>query len=325
MAKDAQYTIPVAIFLFKRIDTLDRIFGSIRLIKPVKMYLIADGPRNQDELVHTELCRKKAESLIDWNCEIIKDYSKDNRGVFKNIGEGALRLFQKERSAIFLEDDNLPDPSFFRYCEELLHRYETSEDILWITGTNYLGSYNVESSYMFTQHLLPCGWASWSSKFIKYYDAYLKNMILNDRLEYIKDRYISKALFRQQRYLLNLEKTKISLGSKPISWDYQMDFSLKFFNKYGISPRVNLINNIGVDQHSIHGGVSFDNPMTKRFCGIKENQIEFPLLHPQKIEIDQKYERMIGKILLYPNKMRMRIFIVSRVKRILRKLRLLKR
>lgn len=324
MNEKKKFDIPVSLFIFKRTETLDKIFNAIRIIKPSKIYLIADGPRNEEERVQTASCRIKAEKLIDWECQIIKDYAENNRGVYQNIGEGAKRVFQNEDTAIFLEDDNLPDPSFFFYCEELLEKYKHKDEILWINGTNYLGEYESSYSYMFTQHLLPCGWASWGHKFNKYYDGNLSKIKDNDKMSFLKKRYISKSLFRQQKYLINLEKMKISSGKKPISWDFQMDFSLKYYNLYGISPRCNLINNIGVDIHSIHGGNTFNNVMTKRFCGIRERKIETPLVHPELVRLDISYEKKVGKILLFPWQMRFRIYVVSNIKKIMRKMRLLK-
>lgn len=318
------FLIPIVIFIFKRKNTLSKIVDVLRQVKPAKVYIIADGPRNMDEIDDVNECRKEIEKLINWDCSIIKNYASSNRGVYKNIGEGAKWVFNLEKEAIFLEDDNLPHVSFFKYCELLLQKYVSEEKVLWINGTNYLGDYDSPYSYVFTQHLLPCGWASWSNKFLKYYDGNLDLMEYNDNLKMIKYSYVKKSLFRQQRYLLRLEKKRIVTGKDPISWDYQMDFSLKFHNLYGISPRVNLINNIGVDNFSIHGGNSIENVMTSRFCGIKEKEIIFPLIHPSKVQIDSDYEKKIGKILLYPIITRVRIFIVSRVKKILRNVKIMR-
>ncbi|MEF1172545.1 hypothetical protein REH73_09005, partial [Vibrio sinaloensis] len=112
--------VPVAIFLFKRKETLERIFERIREYAPEKVYLIGDGPRNSEEEIEVLLAREHAESLIDWQCDIIRNYTSENRGVYKNIGLGASWVLEKEDRAIFLEDDNLPEQSFFPFCEELL-------------------------------------------------------------------------------------------------------------------------------------------------------------------------------------------------------------
>ena len=168
-----QFNIPVVLFCFKRTDTTKRVLEAIRKVQPRKMYILADQGRTAQEKEMAAACRNMVESEIDWPCEVIKNYAAENRGVYKNIGLGAKWVFEREAEAIFLEDDCLPDITFFSYCKQLLEHYRENEKVLWICGTNYLGEYHNanQDDYMFTSHLLPCGWASWSKKFLKYYDA----------------------------------------------------------------------------------------------------------------------------------------------------------
>ena len=146
------FDIPIALFLFKRSDTVLKIISRIRKVKPTKMYLIGDGPRNEDEEIVINNARNQIIKSIDWPCNIITNFAKKNRGVYKNIVGGAKWVFEKEEMAIFLEDDNLPEVSFFSYCEELLNKYKLDERILWICGTNYLEKYTTKNneSYVFT-------------------------------------------------------------------------------------------------------------------------------------------------------------------------------
>lgn len=176
---DNGFDIPIVLFLFKRSDTVLRIIKVLSGIKPQKIYLLSDQGRDEKEKQLVEKTRNVIEKSIDWECELIKNYAVENRGVYRNIGEGARWVFEHEKTAIFLEDDNLPEVSFFPYCKELLERYKNNQKVLWICGTNYLGEYNSEYSYMFTQHLLPCGWASWSNKFLENYDGEM--LTYNDR------------------------------------------------------------------------------------------------------------------------------------------------
>ena len=168
-----QFDIPVAVFMFKRPNKTALIIDQIAKVKPSKIYLIADGPRNDDEKADVMTCRNEVERHINWDCEVVKNYAENNRGVYQNIAGGAKWVFDREECAIFLEDDNFPAISFFQYCKEMLERYEDDTRILWICGTNYMGKSEFEdgSDYCFTKLMLPCGWASWSKKFLKYYDG----------------------------------------------------------------------------------------------------------------------------------------------------------
>lgn len=311
------FEVPVVLFIFKRDSGLEKIINQIKKVAPKKMYLIADGPRTEAEKVQCEKCRKIAESLIDWDCELVKDYANENRGVLKNIGLGAKRVLKKEKWAIFLEDDNLPELTFFDYCKELLHRYEKNDKILWICGTNYLGHYDSEYSYMFTQHLLPCGWASWSEKYIKYYDGFLNTISNQSKWDIFKQSYYNKALLHQQTYSIKQTKYLLDTNINRCSWDYQMLFSLRSNAMYGISPCNNQIKNIGADEFSTHGGSNINNVVVNRFCGMQSFPLQFPLKHPQEVKIDMRYESLIGKIIQMPIKYRIYRVGASILKKIL--------
>lgn len=308
---------PVVIFLFKRVDTLERIFNSIRNEKPEKIYLLADGPRNADEKINTDLARKKAKKLIDWNCEVFEYFHEYNVGVYKNIGLGANRVLCKEKQAIFLEDDSLPEETFFKFSEEMLEKYRDNEKVLWICGTNYNQVLPKDElqSYYFTRNLLPCGWASWSDKFKKYYDGQLENLG-NVNISRMKKTYINNKLFKQE--LNSVMQTKYLLENEinKSSWDRQMCFSVRSNDLYGITPSKNQIKNIGVDNLSTHGGNSINKKMTERFCELETYPLKFPLKHPKDIKIDDDFENQIEKIILYPFSIRIKIFLGYLIKKL---------
>lgn len=305
------FEIPVVMFIFKRKESSLKILEKISQVKPKKLYLLGDEGRTDEEKQLVAECRTAVENNINWNCEVIKNYAEENRGIYANIGLGAKWVFEREPWAIFLEDDNLPEVTFFRYCQELLEKYIEDNRVLWICGTNYLGKYESETgaSYMFTKHLLPCGWASWSNKFIKYYDGEL--ILAEDQglVKNLKNEFDNKALYEQQMMGINGELNRRLKGQRFNSWDYQMAFSIRVNNLYGISPCNNQIKNIGVDSVSEHGGKSFDVVMTQRLCGMESYPLEFPLIHPKSMLRDWTYEKKIGKIHLYPLPIRTKSFI----------------
>lgn len=302
-----QFDIPVCLFIFQRKDTVLRIIDRISRVKPKKIYLMSDQGRNEEEKKRVQECREAVEAAINWNCEVIKDYAAENRGVFENIGMGAMRVFSQEEVAIFLEDDNLPEITFFSYCKQMLEKYKDNDRVVWICGTNYLGKYENSSgeSYMFTQHLLPCGWASWRKKYTTYYDSFFDTF--NETIkERIKPLYRNNPLYKQQMEVIQREYDRMKNGERFRSWDYQMCLSIRANDLLGISPANNQIKNIGVDAFSEHGGVTFADKMTKRFCGMDSYPLEFPLKEPQTVLIDPIYEKKIGNIILYPLDWRIR-------------------
>ena len=318
LQKKMMFDIPIVLFTFKRTDTVLRIIDRIKIVAPKKIYILSDGPRNQSEEREVFEARKVIRAAIDWECDVVENYADRNIGVYERIGQGAQWVFRRERSAIFLEDDNLPAVSFFKYCEELLVRHEFSSDILWITGTNYLGKYvpKENQDYVYTRHLLPCGWASWASKFTQFYDGELKNLT-NSSAQNLRSSFFNMSLYRQERLKYFKTKYLLSNDRRKSSWDAQMGFSIRYHGMYGIAPCYNQIENIGVDAHSIHHGNNWKNEMTRRFCGIGTTELVYPLAHPENISIDEQYERLIENIVLYPLIERIQIRIATIVKPIL--------
>lgn len=295
------FNIPIVLFIFKRKETLMKIISQIRKIKPQKIYLLSDGGRDDEEIRRVSETRNAVEEAIDWPCDVIKNYAEKNRGVFENIGLGARWVLEREEVAIFLEDDNYPEITFFNYCKELLEKYKNNDDILWICGSNYLGNFDDgKSSYYFTKQLLPCGWASWSKKYLHYYEENFMGFFKQETYYKLKKTYSSQALFRQEYECMLREVERKKKGERYSSWDYHMDYSVRIHNKLGIVPNKNQIKNIGVDQDSTHGGTSLNMIMTKRFCENPTYQLEFPLIHPNNIKVNKLLEKKLEKIILFP-------------------------
>lgn len=314
------FNIPVVVFLFKRVEKTITIIDRLALIAPEKLYLIADGARNADEEEVVRKCRETVEQHITWPCAVIKNYASKNRGVFENIAGGAKWVFEREEVAIFLEDDNFPSLSFFPFCQEMLVRYKNDNRILWICGTNYLikSKFKNNASYSFTQNMLPCGWASWANKFNKYYKADFEGWAEKGTKTRIKKMCYSNTLKKQEISNWEYEIYRKSKGLKYLSWDYQMSYTLRSQNLLGIIPKYNQIKNIGVDKDSIHGGDSISDEMTSRFCENEIEEIEFPLIHPEEVAVDQKFEEALGKIITYPLSQRLKNKVISSLKVILK-------
>lgn len=313
------FDIPVVIFSFKRIEKLLVIIERISQIMPRKLYLISDGGRSENEHLQVEETRKIIEMNITWECELIKRYSNENIGVYNNIAGGAKWVFEREKWAIFLEDDNLPDFTFFPFCKEMLNRYEDDTRVLWICGTNYLKEYEPAdgSSYVVTKNMMPCGWASWSNKFSKYYDGELRlleNPYISKRVK--KEKYY-KPLMKQDWDNWRQELRRRKEGNRFMSWDYQMSFTERVHGLFAIVPKYNQITNIGVDMDSIHNGTSFSNEMICRFCGLPTRSLEFPLIHPEVLLIDEEFELRTAKIITLPWKLRLKNRISYEIKKIL--------
>ena len=313
-----KFDIPVVLFTFKRSNTVERILKVLKEVNISKLYLFSDGGRNEEEQILVNKTREEILKMIDWDVEVIKMFAESNQGVFNQIAGGALKVFEKEDKAIFLEDDNLPENTFFKYCKDMLNKYEKEENVLWVCGTNYEEeSKYLETDYVFTKHMLPCGWASWAHKFKKYYLTSFS--LLNDKknIKRIKKAYPYKWLYYQQIRNFKMEKYREDHNCRYLSWDFHIACTLRYFDLYGIAPKYNQIRNIGIDEYSTHGGTSKKKPNTAKFCEIPTHVMPEIYNEPKEIAINPKFEKNITKIVLVPLYIRLMFPFITLAKKIL--------
>lgn len=129
---------PIAYIIFNRPRHTRETFAAIRAQQPAKLFIIADGPR-PGHPTDAERCREVQEIVeqIDWPCEVYRNYADENLGLKRRVSSGLDWVFEKVDRVIVLEDDCLPHPDFFGFCETLLERYENDERVWVITGNNF--------------------------------------------------------------------------------------------------------------------------------------------------------------------------------------------
>jgi hypothetical protein len=266
---------PVALIIFNRPDKTQRVFSEISKSKPPKLFIIADGPRdgNKDDIKKCEAARKIVER-VDWDCKVYKNYSNINMGCGKRPPTGISWVFQNVDEAIILEDDCIPNSSFFKFCEALLEKYREDERIMTICGRNETyGLAKTSYSYSFRRMFSVWGWASWRRAW-KHYDIEIKlwqelrdTSWLMDILGDIRGVEFWQTIF--DKYYCNKNND---------TWDYQWAFAIWAQNGFAIMPEVNLVNNIGFGDGATHTR-AVNNPA----ANIDSGEISFPLRHPPYI------------------------------------------
>jgi len=273
---------PVAFLIFNRPDATRRVFESIRDAKPPLLLVVADGPR-PDRPDDARACTE-ARSLIDrvdWNCEVRTNYSDVNLGCGKRVSSGIDWVFQQVEEAIILEDDCVPDPTFFRFCEELLEKYRHDERISEIGGVNYgFGRKRADFSYYFSHYNYVWGWASWRRAW-KGYDFHMETWPeLRDRNwlhEFLDDPGVVRY------YTHNFNKT---YAGEVDTWDYQWFFHCWVNHRLAALPCVNLVTNIGYkDLRATH------TKRKSRLAEVQTEPIAFSLTHPPRLMRDREADR----------------------------------
>ena len=166
----------VLFLIFNRPENTDKVFKKIKNVKPKKLYIAADGPR-ENNINDKVNCLKAREVInkIDWNGEVKTLFRDKNLGCKLAVSSAIDWFFENEEMGIILEDDCLPDPSFFYFCQELLQKYKDDKRVMMISGFNYLlNSLEIRESYFFSNYYPIWGWATWRRAW-KLYDNEMKN------------------------------------------------------------------------------------------------------------------------------------------------------
>lgn len=236
---------PVALLIFNRPELTKIVFEAIRQAKPQKLLVVADGPRFQEE---TEKCQKAREIIdrVDWDCEVLTNFSEANLGCKQRLSSGLDWVFSETEEAIILEDDCLPAPSFFSFCQTLLEHYRHDERIMHISGNNFIKN-NSDRSYRFSKYSHSWGWASWSRAW-KHFDVDMKSWP-----EYKQKNLIASACEHpaEQKYWTDIFD-RVFAGSLNTVWDYQWNYTCWSQSGLSILPNANLVSNIGFGFEATH-------------------------------------------------------------------------
>jgi hypothetical protein len=266
---------PVVFIIFNRADTARRVFEEIRRARPPRLFVIADGPRPARDGERQQCLETRAViEGVDWECELTTDFSDLNLGCRNRIATGLDRVFAEVEEAIILEDDCLPDPSFFGFCEALLARYRDDRRVMHIGGSNYLGGRFPERispfSYYFSRYNHCWGWATWRRAWANY-DAEMSHW------SELRDRDgLTDILTGDESAVSYWKRAFDEVAAGRIdSWSLVWTFSCWINSGLTILPAVNLISNIGFDQRGTH-----TRNRHSRFANMPTSSIPLPLVDP---------------------------------------------
>ena len=262
---------PVAFIIFNRPDNTEKVFAEIARARPPKLLLVGDGPRKnyEGETVKVLSCRDIIKR-VDWPCEVLTNFSEINLGCKHRVSSGLDWVFEQVSEAIILEDDCLPHPLFFRFCQELLEYYRYDQRVSMISGDNFLfGHYLNDESYYYSKYNHIWGWASWRNRWQHDYDIAIKQW------PKVRDegRIVDLAnTTEEQKYLTEIFE-KVYQGQID-TWDYQWNFGSRLNGRISVMPNVNLVSNIGFGSEGTHTtGISIQANMATK-------EMKFPLKHP---------------------------------------------
>ena len=292
---------PIVFFIYRRLETAIKVLEAIRKAKPTKIYVVADGPKSDEEIIECQNTRKSVEKNIDWNCDVVKIYSDINLGCAQRIKTGLDLVFKREKKAIILEDDTLPSSSFFKFCEFCLNRYDDDQTVYHISGCNFFpNSSEATSSYHLTSIVNIWGWATWSRAWNNY-DLQMKSWNSQDKLSFLKHWCTTKQQLQDTYAMFNLHCE----NTDPWTWDYQWVYTCWLNNGLSIIPSKNLVQNLGMGPKGTH------NKFEKQQCPYPASldELKFPLVHPIK-KRNMEFENVYYK--------KPRIYFLNKIKNLMK-------
>lgn len=289
---------PLLFLVFNRPDTTQKVFDKIREAQPPRLYVAADGPR-QNRTGEAEKCEevRNIATNVDWDCEVKTLFQEQNIGCGPGPAAGISWFFENEKHGIILEDDCVPSKSFFPFCEVLLQKYANDNRIMHINGNNFGASDGnflpSDFTYHFGRFPQVWGWATWRRAWAKYNFKIPNLARVSITNEYWNEIFINNRYKNEQ-----MRRWKNVFGIKGNTWDFQWQFSLISNHGLTIVPKKNLISNIGFGDDATH--TKWKNNSK---ANLENFQIKFPLKHPEYIipdqSIDYWYQKnMLGKNLI---------------------------
>lgn len=212
------FHVPILFIIFNRPDTTLDVFNNIRSMQPTQLFVAADGPRD-NVVADVEKCSRarKIATAVDWDCEVHTLFRDRNLGCGLGPSSAITWFFEHVEEGIILEDDCLPDKSFYLFCETLLDYYRNMLQVMHISGDNFqYGRKRANGSYYFSRYTHSWGWATWRRAWSHY------------------DFYSMPEEYREH------------------SWDYQWELSVAKQQGLTVLPNINLVKNIGFGPDATH-------------------------------------------------------------------------
>jgi hypothetical protein len=279
---DRALRTPVVLLLYERPDTSARLVELIRAARPPLVLAVADGPKPGDAEQASRCAETRA--LVedaDWGCEVLTEYADENLGLKRRVESGLDWAFGHVEEAIVLEDDCLPHPTFFRFCDELLARYRDDERVLSVSGDGFRPGQGA-ASYRFSRYQHIWGWATWRRAW-RLYDPRLSRWpelrdggwlagLLGDRQAVDYWTYLFEQTYVQQH-----------------TWDYAWLFSAWQAGGLSAAPGRNLVTNVGFRDDATNTRPEHRDA----FAELPAVAMDFPLRHPERVERDVEADRWI--------------------------------
>jgi hypothetical protein len=278
---------PVLLLAFNRPDLLERVIAGIRGTGERAVFASIDGPRpdHPEDRKRCAAVRRIVEG-IDWATELRLKAEETNLGCGRAVSEAITWALGQVPEIIVLEDDCLADPSFLRFCDEMLDRYRADRRVMHVAGTNWgadRARYG-DDSYAFTSFAPIWGWATWRRAW-ELNDHELQSW----RRMRLSGTSMEVPLSRRFRRLLEREWDLVLAGHG--TWDHQWQYSVIRHGGLSISPAANMVVNLGFRADATQLATE-----DRIFSSLPLEAMSFPLRHPRGMTRNESVEAVFERI-----------------------------
>ena len=283
-----QLTTPVLFMVINRPLQTQRVFESIRKVRPAKLYIAVDGPRDgcQNDIEKREAVLKIIKN-VDWECEKHYLIHDKNLGCSKSGPTAWNWVFETEDRVIFVEDDGLGNESAFFFVQDMLEKYKDDERVGYVGAVNYGQTYG-DKSYFFTMFPAATYFMGFWKRTQNLYDYELETYE-----EAIKDGSLRNGYRTSIEWLLGNRlfknyKRSIRKGCRYNTYDVQISFLVRRFKKCTIYPNINMVSNIGLEGGA-NNQVNINSKFYKEYGNRKTFQMD-SITYCDDVYIDNDFD-----------------------------------
>lgn len=276
---------PVLFETFARPDYARQVWDAIKASKPRSLYFYSNKARNDkpDEIKRNEEIRAFVKE-IDWKCDIHTWFREEYVDVYTSLKGAVDWVCENEEAWITLEEDVVPTPAFFSFCDQMLDLFKNDNHVWCVSGDNFFNLNPGGYDFMFSHYHWMYGWATWRNRWKSidwdksYIDQMLEQKIFNGfykTKEQSEER--ENELLRVKDFV---ESTKC--------WDYYFGLVIDRNNGVSVVPTTHLVTNIGTsgENHKKRNKLVFNNESS---CEKLEYQVE---KRPPIVFCDYEYDYM---------------------------------
>ena len=291
--------IPVLLITYKRPAKTENLINILIKNNIKDIFIYMDGPSNSSVIEDCKNTRKTIEKFSSKYSNIKTFFKNKNVGMKYGIPEAIDWVFNSFDQVIILEDDCVPSSEFFPFMEQMLNRYKSSSKIGSICGSNLLSKWNLnKENYFYSKYFNSWGWATWKDRWQKF-DRNLDHLEEMKKNKFLRTYLGSYRAYFYWHWILSRVKNK-----KKDAWDYTWIFTNFINKKLHVTPKINLVSNVGIGLDSSH---TKSYPVDYIPSNNINNEFNLDVPGPLDIITDHKFDEEVENK-IYSKSIQSRIF-----------------